>query len=153
MIVYPLVSRYPWIVGYIHVSKYPWIVGYLILFSIRIHGYLNSFGQLDISTFLVSGAGYLASQKGLDIQPSGYHISILGKVPGRIPGRVPGNLGATTVELEARGTVEGQHCYRVPGRVHGTVHGTVHEIVNGIIHGTIFLTMFGTIVQDYWNIE
>jgi hypothetical protein len=64
-----------WIVGYIHVSKYPWIVGYLILFSIRIHGYLDISTLLDswiigYFNFLVSG--YLARQKGLDIDVFGY---------------------------------------------------------------------------------
>ena len=64
-----LVSKYPWILGHMDT----WIVGYLILFSIRIHGYLdNSTLELDIATFLLSR--YLASQKGLDIHVSGYPI-------------------------------------------------------------------------------
>ena len=32
---------------YIHATKYPWIVGFLKLISIRILGYLSSFGYFD----------------------------------------------------------------------------------------------------------
>ena len=47
MIVYPLVSRYPWILGYMDT----WILGYMDISFIWIHGYLDT---LDINFFSLS---------------------------------------------------------------------------------------------------
>ena len=71
MIVYPLVSRYPWIlgymdkwiVGYIHVSKCLWIHGQLDISNDLISRYLDTwisqlFGQLDNWIF-----NFFSSQK------------------------------------------------------------------------------------------
>ena len=85
MIVHPLVSRYPWmlgcmdtwIVGYIHVSKYPghmdsWIFQIIYYPDTWILGYSDISAPLDswiLGYFIIFSIRTLGlSQKGLDIQ-------------------------------------------------------------------------------------